>query len=421
MLVVDDNATNRDVLRIQLASWGIIPVEAADGPAALQSLKQSLDAGNHFRLAILDMQMPGMDGVTLARTIRADARLKSIALVMMTSLGRHDDPHLLDEVGFVAWLTKPVRESRLLDCLATALGKEIHHNEAKTAISGLPQPARASRRARILLAEDNITNQQVAVGILSKMGYRVDAVANGEEALQALASLPYDLVLMDVQMPVMDGLEATRQIREREAQASAAATDPDARTRNLPAPKPIPVIAMTAHALLRDRERCLAAGMNDYLSKPVDIRSVGEVLDKWLPAESSTPPVAPTAPTPASTPPDSESQTEKLVPPVYCRADFLSRLMGDETALRKVERGFLVDMPVQLATLQALVNFGETRQAGAQAHKIKGAAASISAKALYEAADAVEHAGVAGDQTALELRMAELNRQFELLKAAIPV
>jgi PAS domain S-box-containing protein len=260
ILIVDDNATNREVLITQFKAWGVRAEETPDGPAALQALYHARNADDPFRAAILDMQMPGMDGAILARIIKADETLKDTRLILLSSLGQRGDARKMEEIGFAAYLTKPARQSELLGCLSAVL-----------AGTGAAQPAqpivtrhaiREMRRGavRILLAEDNITNQMVAVGILKKLGLRADAVANGAEAVKALETLPYDLVLMDVQMPEMDGLEATRAIR-----------NPRSAVRN----HRIPIIAMTAHAMQGDRERCLEAGMNDYVTKPVDPRTLG--------------------------------------------------------------------------------------------------------------------------------------------------
>ena len=255
VLVVDDNATNREVLTAQLQAWGVRSEEAPDGPTALQALYLARDAGDPFQVAILDMQMPGMDGAALARAIKADEKLKDTRLVLFSSLGERGDARanagdrlcrLPDQAGAaVGALRLPVRRA----------GRDRSWPSRRSPIV-TRHTIREMRRGavRILLAEDNITNQQVALGILKKLGLRADAVANGAEAVKALETIPYDLVLMDVQMPEMDGLEATQHIR-----------DPQSAVRN----HQIPIIAMTAHAMQGDRERCLEAGMNDYVTKPV--------------------------------------------------------------------------------------------------------------------------------------------------------
>jgi two-component system sensor histidine kinase/response regulator len=243
-----------------------------DGPMALQALYTARDGGDPFQLVILDMQMPGMDGAVLARAIRVDEKLKDTRLVLCSSLGQRGDARRMQELGFDAYLVKPLRHGEIIDCLSAVL--------AGTAVAKRSQPIvtrhtiREMRRGvvRILLAEDNITNQQVAVGILKKLGLRADAVANGAEALKALETLPYDLVLMDVQMPEMNGLDATRHIR-----------NPQSAVRN----HRIPIIAMTAGAMQGDREKCLESGMNDYVSKPISPQALADALDKWLPRDAA--------------------------------------------------------------------------------------------------------------------------------------
>ena len=216
------------------------------------------------------MQMPGMNGEALALAIRADARLAGTQLVMLTPLGGQRDVRRLEELGFAGYLTKPTRPQELKSVLSLALAERgaPHRQPIATRHAARDLLSRfAGSKARILLADDNITNQHVALGILEKLGLRADAVANGAEVVTALETLPYDLVLMDVQMPVMDGLEATRRIR-----------DPQSTVRN----HAVPIIAMTAHAMQGDQEACLQAGMNDYVSKPVTPQALAASLEKWL-------------------------------------------------------------------------------------------------------------------------------------------
>ncbi len=270
ILVVDDNATNREVLKTQLKSWCVRSEEVSDGTAALLALRRELDAGDPFKAAILDMQMPDMDGITLARTIKADAKLRDIHLVLLTSMGQLGDARRIAEIGFSACLSKPVRSSDLSDSLAAVLAKQNMRQATPLFTRQAIPEINRGMAVRILVAEDNIVNQMVAVGILKKLGLRADAVGNGVEAVKALETIPYDLLLMDVQMPVMDGLEATRQIR-----------DPHSAVRN----HLIPIIAMTAGVMQKDQDRCMNAGMNDYVTKPVSPHALAEALGKWLPKE----------------------------------------------------------------------------------------------------------------------------------------
>jgi CheY-like chemotaxis protein/HPt (histidine-containing phosphotransfer) domain-containing protein len=254
--------------------------------------------------------------------------------------------------------------------------------------------------ARILLAEDNITNQRVALGILKKLGLRADAVANGAEVLKALELLPYDLVLMDVQMPEMDGLEATGHIRNRQS----AVRNHD-----------IPIIAMTANAMQGDREICLQAGMNDYVSKPVSPQALAEALKKWLPQETLT-----TTAQLLVTPDQSSSdvgQDSEL--PVFDRAGMLSRLMDDEELLQVVVEGFLGDIPVQIEALQGFMESGDIAATERQAHTIKGASANVGGETLRAVACEMEKAAKAGDMVTVKTHISELVMQFEQLKKAM--
>jgi len=270
ILIVDDNETNREVLSGQLESWGVRVSEAPDGPTALKRLYTAYREGNPIQLAIVDMQMPDMDGESLGCAIKADKKIKETRLVMMTSMGQRGDAKRMEEIGFAAYLTKPVRQSDLFDCLTSVLKNGGEKKLPKPIITRHYIRDMQRSKIRVLLAEDNIVNQQVATAMLEKMGMRVEAAANGAEVVEALREIPFDLVLMDVQMPVMDGLEATKEIRS-----------PDSRVLN----HEITIIAMTAHALEGDKERCLKAGMNDYISKPVSLQNLAKILEKWLPKQ----------------------------------------------------------------------------------------------------------------------------------------
>jgi CheY-like chemotaxis protein len=275
VLVVDDNATHRDLLERQLAAWGARADAADDGAAALQVLGAAQAAGDPFDLAIVDLRMPGLDGAALGCRIRTDERFRTLPLVLLVALGRLGDARRCAALGFSAYLSKPIRQAELFDALVQARAAAgdpaataplvTRHSDRDTQRPSAMLPRLAGR---ILLAEDNPVNQQVASGILGKMGLTVRVATTGVEALQTLDVHPCDLVLMDVMMPEMDGLEATRRIR-----AGEAATG-----------RRIPIIAMTAGAMEQDRERCLEAGMDDYVSKPVNLAELGKTLEKWLPA-----------------------------------------------------------------------------------------------------------------------------------------
>jgi len=403
VLVVDDNATNREVLMVQFKAWGVRSEEAENGPMALQALYLAKDAGDPIQIAILDMQMPGMDGESLARAIKADQKLKDTRLVLFSSLGRREEAKRMKEIGFAAYLIKPARHGEIIGCLSTVLGG-TNADEEPQSIATYHSLCEMRRGAvRILLAEDNITNQQVAVGILKKLGLRVDAVANGAEAVTALKTLPYDLVLMDMQMPEMDGIEATRAIR-----------NPQSPVIN----HQVPIIAMTAHALHGDRERCLDAGMNDYLTKPVVPRALAEALRKWLPPEREMSGLPAPAGEQIPAPPPVQVNAIKEVK-VFDRADMMARLMDDEELAHTVVAGFIEDIPKQIGLLKDYLKAGDVKATERQAHSIKGAAAIVGGEVMRATAFEMEKAGKAGDLETVGAHVLDLETQFSQLKAAM--
>jgi CheY-like chemotaxis protein/HPt (histidine-containing phosphotransfer) domain-containing protein len=408
ILVVDDNATNREVLIAQLGAWGARPDEALDGPSALAALRRARDTDDHYAAAILDMQMPGMNGAVLARAIKSDQELAPTTLVLMTSLGGRADAREMDEIGFDAYLVKPVRQSDLFDCLAGVLARPVVAGAggAEPIASGAARDATDEMRrgaVRILLAEDNITNQQVALGILKKLGYRADAVANGAEAIRSLETIPYDLVLMDVQMPEIDGMAAARQIR-----------DPRSAVRQ----HAIPIVAMTAHGLQEDRERCLEAGMNDYVTKPVSPRALSEALERWLPREGVSEAVlGPSVPETALSAAAPDAHEAEL--PVFDRAGMLARMMGDEELARMVVEGFLEEIPTEIEALKGCLASGDATGALRAVHTIKGASANVGGEALRAAALETEGAGQAGGMNAIIARVPNLESQMARLSEAM--
>ena len=301
LCIVDDHSINRRILELYAERWGVRCLLAEDGPQALALLREAAARGPACDLAIIDMQMPGMDGLELARAIKADPALAPTRLVLLTSQGQRGDATAAHAAGYVAYLTKPVRESLLYECLLAVVTPPAQvpasegHSAGRTARPALVTrhslaEANARVTAKILVAEDNVVNQKVVVRVLEKLGYRVDLVANGLEALDALARIPYAAVVMDCQMPEMDGFAATREIRRREAMGKGPeANKGEEGSFLLPhASRHVPIIAMTANAMQEDRDRCLAAGMDDYLSKPVQPKLLAEVLARWISAPASS-------------------------------------------------------------------------------------------------------------------------------------
>ncbi len=275
VLVVDDNATNWRLLRRQIFAWKMQSDSVASGREALTILRKAALGGTPYDIALLDLQMLERDGITLARSIKADPLLERTRLVILTSVGDHYDRAELKADGIDDYLLKPVKRARLFECLVSVMGRAGSEEAAQPPRdSGVPGRATVPiRKTRILLAEDNPINQMVALGQLRKLGYSAEAVANGAEVLDAMQRIPYDIVLMDCQMPEMDGYEAARQIRKAEKNRGTGGE----------LKRPLHIIAMTANAMQGDREKCLESGMNDYVSKPVKAGELRAALERWKP------------------------------------------------------------------------------------------------------------------------------------------
>ncbi len=288
VLVVDDNETNRRVLQRYREAWGLCPTVVGGGPEALAELRRTAVTPSAYRLVVLDMNMPGMDGEEVTRAVRGDPTLAGTRIVILTSGWKRREARAWEELGLAGHLTKPVKPAQLLNCITLVLGRHVAAPAAPATVTEATlEHAEERARLRILLVEDNQVNQKVAAAVLRRVGYRCDVVSDGSQAVERLGRQRYDIVLMDCQMPEMDGYEATRRIREIES--------------GRPGEARLPIIAMTANALTGDRERCLAAGMDDYVTKPVKPEALYELLRRWGPMQPDTatsggPPAVPAAP-----------------------------------------------------------------------------------------------------------------------------
>lgn len=383
VLVVDDNATNRMLMITLLNLWGCRYETAADGETALALLREATEQGDPFRVALLDQQMPGMDGIELGRLIKSDPLLESTLMIMVTSLGRRGDPATLGQIGFAGYQTKPVRQAHLKDCIAVVLGRSAG-NETKTGIVTQYTVAESSRIGiRILLAEDNASNRKVAQALLNKLGYKADMVVNGQEAVRALELTDYDLVLMDCLMPEMDGFEATAVIR-----------DPDSKVLN----HAVPIIAMTANAMMGDREECLEAGMDDYLAKPVKKENLAGILGKWLKPDVQKEVAV-----------QSEG-AQPVVPPLFDVAELLDNLGGDRDFTRSILTDAVQEIPQDIEKLKGLAAGDDMQSIRLQAHTMKGLAANICAPVLREICLEIETAAKDGDVKLVRELLPELER-----------
>src|SRR5437762_3570736 len=273
VLGVDDNATNRTLLAAQIGAWGMHVECVARGSSALESLRAEPRDGRPYDLAILDHQMPEMDGITLGRAIKADPALASLPLVLLTSVGYRGSASDDEHPGFSGLLVKPIRQSHLYDCIATVVGMGTEPSSSRLIARHALREAEGQLRRRVRVGDDNVVNQRVAVRMLEELGWRVDVVTSGLEAVEASGRIAYHCIFMDCQMPEMDGYEAATAIRRREVQTGAH----------------VPIVAMTANAMEGARDRCLAAGMDDYVAKPVQPRELRETLARWVEPSARAP------------------------------------------------------------------------------------------------------------------------------------
>jgi two-component system sensor histidine kinase/response regulator len=365
VLIVDDNSVNRRILSEQVSRWGMTPTRVENGRAAIDAMNAAVSANRPFDLILLDANMPDMDGFAVAAAIAAEPTLTNATVMMLTSSGEYGDQSRCASLGIAAYLTKPVYSADLRNAIERALG-------TKPAVVDATPPGRerggtlamssSTPAVRVLLVEDNMVNQRVAAGLLTKRGHQVTIAQHGGEALTQLEQHTFDVVLMDLQMPVMGGLEATAAIRARERGTNAH----------------IRIIAMTAHAKTCDRERCLNAGMDGYLSKPVSPHMLFAVVEQPADAPATRPAKA----------------AEPAVDPRTFDPDALrDRLCGDEELITDVIRLFLEDCPGRLAAIKDAVTRKHAEDLRTSAHALKGSAANLSATGLFEAARVLERMG----------------------------
>src|SRR5258705_2479487 len=391
-LIVDDNATNRKILSHQFDSWGMIHEEADSGLKALELLRAAAVEGVPYSLTVLDLMIQAKDVLELARAIKSDPDLAEIHLVLLTSYGQRGDSANAREAGVAAYLTKPVRQSQLFHCLARVVNQPMvlgEQSQPADATAGLvtehiPGERLVMSDKLILLAEDNIVNQKVAIRQLLKMGYRADAVANGCEALEALTRIRYDLVLLDCQMPEMDGYEATAEIRRREG-----------------ASMHIPIVAMTANALQGDREKCIAAGMDDYISKPVKPEELQRVLESLF----------------AKLENDTASQVVDAEATLPVDLNRLYQALGREAEeFREILDLYLQHIPISLEKLRLALEAGDAREIHLIAHNSGGTSANCGMTAMVSPLRELERMGREKQLSGATVLSAQACLEFERVK-----
>ena len=392
VLIVDNNLTSAQFMERRFKLWRMHPEISSSAPEALDLLSQQALCKTPFKLVVIDNQMLEMDGETFAHTIRNDPLLSPTSMIILTTLGMRGDAERFTRLGFSGYLTKPVLHRDLYKVICQTLSPIM--TEDGTAIIATRQKNEMRNQfegytARILLVEDNPVNQLVALGILKKFGLHADAVANGAEALSALEKVPYDLVLMDVQMPVMDGIEATRRIRSHHS-----------RVKN----RRIPILALTAHALPSDQEQCLNAGMNGYITKPLVPAVLAEELRRWL------------DPGPAQVRMSASHEPNGEAAEIFDHRRLLERLMGDAELLNSSLQIFHDDLPKQISSLNTSIEQNNMAETGKTLHRIKGAAANIGAQRIMATAQLMETALHANDNDGLGVLMSQLEQHFSEFK-----
>ncbi len=389
VLVVDDNATNRHILKEILTNWRMRPTVADGTGAALAALEEADIRKEPIALVLSDVHMPETDGFRLAEHIRRDPRHVRLPIILLTSADQPGDADRCRAMGLAGHLVKPIRQSALLDAILRAFGKQAHNG-----IGPLATPPKDTRKARrpltILLAEDNEINQLMAINLLEKWGHCVVVASSGREALAALEEQSFDLALMDVQMPEMDGFKATAAIRAREHTAG----------------RHLPIVAMTAHAIKGDRERCLAAGMDDYLSKPIQSAELFAIIERL------------TGPAPAEALPAIESNGH-AAEEVFDRAALLDYVESDRELLARILERFRDKRPQLLAKIQEAIAHDDGTALEFSAHTLKGVVGNFFAKAAWDAAFRLEMLGHEGKLQEAHRAYAVLEREIERLKLAL--
>jgi PAS domain S-box-containing protein len=395
VLVVDDNEDIRELICETLLTWGCEVAEASDGKKALQILNQQHENKKHFDFAIIDMHMPDMNGEALGRALKADRNLSSIQLIILTGAGSPGDAEKMSQIGFEAYLHKPLRTDDLQVCLNLLL----HRKQGRSTRQGIltrhtiEEERKKKSGVSILLVEDNPLNRMVARDILQKLGYKPDLAEDGLQAIEALKHKDYDLIFMDIQMPRLDGLEATKRIR--------SGADGVHSTN-------VPIVAMTAHAGQEDKDRCIEAGMNGYVTKPIEPERLSRAIQKSL-AEDEGNDVR------AESMPDSSASQGA----VFDRAALLQRLFGDESLVSEVVSVFTGDAERLIDQISTLAKQGKHAEIAAEAHSLRGACSNVCANHLESLCGGLDDELRAGNEVDLEQRINELKKAFKELLSVL--
>jgi len=404
VLIVDDNATNRLVLKEMTSSWGLEPTEAEDGKEALAEIKRAFESGKPYRVLLVDLKMPGLDGFEVTKRVKEGRYGADVEIILLTSVGQRGDAARCKEVGISGYLLKPVKQSELLDAILMALG---HPPEEKAPVITRHSIREARNRLNILVAEDNIVNQKLALKILEKRGHRAVVAPNGREAILKVKEGGFDLILMDVQMPEMDGITATREIRNLKLETRNS----KGRISSIQHPiSSIPIIAMTAHVMKGDRERCLAAGMDDYVSKPIKAEELFTVIEKFASGLQDKKKERPSLSSRSNDPPPKD---------VFDMPKALEVVNGDRELFKEIATLFLENLPDNIAHIRGAIAKSDADALDRAAHSLKGSVGNFGAKRAFEAAYRLELMGKEARLTEAEGALSELEAELKDLETAV--
>jgi CheY-like chemotaxis protein/anti-sigma regulatory factor (Ser/Thr protein kinase) len=406
VLVVDDNETNREILYHQLGAWGMLVECVEGGPQGLEALRAARAQQNNFDLVILDMHMPRMDGLGVARAVSADPMISGVPMILLSSVCHAEKNQTMRAAGILRHMTKPARQSELYDCITDLMlgGAEPGQLAGRASEAGSLTDA-GKVNGHVLLVEDNPVNREVARCMLDNTGCQVECAGNGRDALDILNSRRFDLVLMDCQMPEMDGFEATRELRRMEADAGA-------RQR-------LPVVALTANAMQGDRELCLEAGMDDYLSKPLGQAELAGVLKRWLPVALAPGEPSQPAADAQQAPAQDRARSAERNPISRQALENITGLEGGDAILAKVIDIYLNDSPRILSELRAALAEQSADSLRRAAHKFKSSSANLGAERLAELCKQLEAIGRTEQIEGAAALLENIEQEYRLAESAL--
>ena len=391
VLIADDNFTNRIVLQEMTASLGLVPALTVDGKEAIDRLNEAYDSGKPYRLLLLDLQMPELDGFDVAKKIKETPLGDDLKIILLTSLGRKGDAARCRKLGISGYLSKPIKQSELLDAIMMAIGTPGRED---TTVITRYTVQEARNKLNVLVAEDNPINQRLVIELLKTRGHRVALASNGKEAIEAIEEEDFDLVLMDVQMPDMDGLTATREIRKMEVHPQSSIFNRQ---------YSIPIIAMTAHAMKGDRDKCLESGMDGYVSKPINVEELFGVIDKFSPKLKNHKKKRPFP---------SLKKTEASSKEVFDLSKAMEVVAGNEEIFKEIANIFLETSPPSMTKIREAIAGGDLLALEQAAHSMKGSVGHFGARRAFDAAYYLEKLG-------REKEMGEADNAFSTLEKEV--